>query len=233
MDHMEAERQMLSERYLLNELTPELREEFEEHFFSCQQCALDLEACAAFLDHSKAVLSPPVAHSRIALATQSVDASAATSPAKQTRSIFRFWPALASVSAMILLGVVAYQNWIEYPNAKQIVAVAQTPKLLSAATIVNTRDGGVAEVRAQADTPALVSFDIPEGAPYASYIADLYSPSGTHKWSLPIPADAARNTINIQAPGLDTSGDYVLVLRGASADGKSSTEIRRYTLRSV
>jgi anti-sigma factor RsiW len=60
MDHLEAERQMLSERYLLNELTPEVREEFEEHFFSCQQCALDLETGAAFLDHSKAVLSSPM-----------------------------------------------------------------------------------------------------------------------------------------------------------------------------
>lgn len=227
MDHTEAERQMLSERYLLNELAPEVREEFEEHFFSCQQCALDLETGAAFLDYSKAVLSSPVESRELTIVT-----SAATPP-KRTRPIFRLWPVLAGLSAIILLGVVGYQNWVEYPNTKQIMAVAQTPRLLSSATVVNARDGIVAEVEARPDTPALLSFDIPEGAQYSSYTADLYSPSGALKWSLPIPADATKNTINIQAPGLDTSGDYMLVLRGASSDGKSSTEIRRYTLRSV
>jgi hypothetical protein len=228
MDHAEAERQMLSERYLLNELMPEVREEFEEHFFTCPQCALDLEAGAAFLEHSKAVLSSPLESREL-----TPEASAATSPSKRRRPTFRFWPVLAGISAIILLGVVGYQNWVEYPNARQVMAVAQRPKLLSAATIVNTRGGAiVTEVKSQPDTPALLSFDIPEGTEYSSYIADLYTPSGALKWSLPIPADAAKNTINIQAPGLDTSGDYLLVLRGASTDGKT-TEVRRYTLRSV
>jgi len=227
MEHTEAERQMLSERYLLDELTPEVREAFEEHFFSCQQCALDLETGAAFLDHSKAVLSSPVRSRELTTVT-----STATSP-KRTRPILRLWPVLAGISAIILLGVVGYQNWVEYPNAKQIMAVAQKPRLLSSATMVNARDGVVAEVKAQPDAPALLSFDIPEGAQYSSYTADLYSPSGALQWSLAIPADAARNTINIQAPGLDRPGDYLLVLRGNSADGKSSTEVQRYTLRSV
>src|SRR5215475_7924769 len=111
MDHEDAERQMLSERYLLNELTPEVREEFEEHFFSCQQCALDLESGAAFLDYSKAVLSSPVESREL-----TTDTSTATAP-KRTWPIFRGWRVLAGISAIILLGVIGYQNWVEYPNA--------------------------------------------------------------------------------------------------------------------
>jgi anti-sigma factor RsiW len=36
MKHEEAVQQLAIERYLLDELTPELREQFEEHLFDCQ-----------------------------------------------------------------------------------------------------------------------------------------------------------------------------------------------------
>ena len=61
MDHSESIRLMAAEKYLLGELTPELREQFEEHFFDCQECALDVRAGAALVEHSKVVLSEPVA----------------------------------------------------------------------------------------------------------------------------------------------------------------------------
>jgi len=37
MDHGESIRLMAAEKYLLGELAPELREQFEEHFFDCQE----------------------------------------------------------------------------------------------------------------------------------------------------------------------------------------------------
>ena len=46
MDHDEAVRTKVTERYLLNELDPELRDQFEEHLFDCQDCALDVRAAA-------------------------------------------------------------------------------------------------------------------------------------------------------------------------------------------
>ena len=61
MDHSESIRLMAAEKYLLGELAPELREQFEEHFFDCQECALDVRAGAALVEHSKVVLSEPVA----------------------------------------------------------------------------------------------------------------------------------------------------------------------------
>ena len=64
MDHSESIRLMAVEKYLLGELTPELQEQFEEHFFECQECALDVRAGAALVEHSKVVLSEPVAVSQ-------------------------------------------------------------------------------------------------------------------------------------------------------------------------
>jgi anti-sigma factor RsiW len=46
MDHQEAVRQNATEKYLLDELDPELRDQFEEHLFDCQDCALDVRAGA-------------------------------------------------------------------------------------------------------------------------------------------------------------------------------------------
>ena len=49
MDHHQATQHAAVEKYLLDELTPELREEFEAHFFDCQECALDLRATDALV----------------------------------------------------------------------------------------------------------------------------------------------------------------------------------------
>ena len=59
MDHAEAVRQKATERYLLDELDPDVRDQFEEHLFDCQDCALDVRAAAMFVEQSKVVLAEP------------------------------------------------------------------------------------------------------------------------------------------------------------------------------
>ena len=53
MEHHEAKRLMAVEKYLLDELPPQVRDEFEEHYFDCDECTTDLRATAAFLDAAK------------------------------------------------------------------------------------------------------------------------------------------------------------------------------------
>ena len=59
MDHSEVVRQKLTERYLLNELEGEQRDQFEEHFFDCPECALDIRAGSEFVESSKVILAEP------------------------------------------------------------------------------------------------------------------------------------------------------------------------------
>ena len=61
MNHSEAVEQMASERYLLNELTPDARDAFEEHVFDCPECALDLRAGTLFVHEAKVQLPELVA----------------------------------------------------------------------------------------------------------------------------------------------------------------------------
>src|SRR5262250_198443 len=57
MNHDVVVRQKMAERYLLEELDPQQRDEFEEHLFDCQECAMDVRAGASFVEQSKAILA--------------------------------------------------------------------------------------------------------------------------------------------------------------------------------
>src|SRR5215475_2656073 len=59
MDHADAMRLNATERYLLNELDNIQLEEFEEHMFDCQECALDVQTASIFLEHTKNILAEP------------------------------------------------------------------------------------------------------------------------------------------------------------------------------
>src|SRR6266700_794336 len=108
MEHDEAIRLMVAEQYLLDELSPELRDEFEEHFFDCGECALDVRTGAMFIEQSKIVLAerPNEAHT---LAPEPV------------RGGWLGWlrPAFAVPVMALLLAVVGYQNLVTYPQLQQ------------------------------------------------------------------------------------------------------------------
>src|ERR1700740_2604808 len=107
MNHDVVVRQKMTERYLLDELGPGQRDEFEEHLFDCRECADDVRAGATFVEHSKVVLAesptPALAPAR-ARALQPSGWSAWLRPAFAL-------PALA-----LLLAVVGYQNLVTYPH---------------------------------------------------------------------------------------------------------------------
>ena len=62
MEHVEAVDTLAIERYLLEEMTQQERESFEEHFFSCAECAED--ARAAVTDDRRRPQRPRARHGR-------------------------------------------------------------------------------------------------------------------------------------------------------------------------
>lgn len=216
MDHAEAERQMLSERYLLDELTPEVREEYEEHFFSCQQCALDLEVGAAFLDHSRAILSSPVK-------------SEVLKPTRQGSQ--KFWTKLRPAFVLPLLALallLCYQSFVVFPQLRHAAQLAERPQLLPALSLINVgaRGENKASLLAGKGEPFLLFVDIPGDNRFSTYVASLQNAAGQEVWSLTIPQAATKDTISIQVPGRDAPGPYTLVVHGEN--GMQASEVGRY-----
>ncbi len=219
MDHSESIRLMAAEKYLLGELTPELREQFEEHFFDCQECALDVRAGAALVEHSKVVLSEPVAVS-------------VPVPAR-AKAGWLAWlrPALVVPVLAALLLVIGYQNLVTYPNLKGEVATVNRPLILASASLINanTRGAGRTVVSVRQGEPFLLFVDIPAEARFSSYLAELDGPGGNSEWSLTIPAETTKDTVPIRVPaGNHGAGVYTLVVRGVDSSGGKGFEVGRY-----
>ena len=57
MNHDEAIRLKAAEKYLLGELNAELRDQYEDHYFGCAECAQDVRTGAVFIDNARDVLA--------------------------------------------------------------------------------------------------------------------------------------------------------------------------------
>jgi hypothetical protein len=211
MDHAEAVQTNATERYLLNELGPELRDQFEEHLFECQECALDVRAGAMFVEQSK-----------ITLAEQPIAVVAGKQP-DRPKPAWMAWfrPAFALPALAILLVVIAYQNFVTYPH---LMKAANEPHVGPWGSVnVATRGAAVTTIKAHPGEGFGLLVSIPPDNSYASYNLDLYSPAGKLQWSLKIPASSPDETRSIYVPGTGlANGTYKLGVTGISATGQSS-----------
>ncbi|MFZ1030822.1 MAG: hypothetical protein WAN72_02440, partial [Candidatus Acidiferrales bacterium] len=66
MEHTEAVQLKAAERYVLGELTGDLRAQYEDHYFGCAECAADLKLAAMFAANTRAELEAEVATARLA-----------------------------------------------------------------------------------------------------------------------------------------------------------------------
>src|ERR1035437_1990573 len=57
MDHLSAVNDRSAERYLLGEMSGSEAEQFERHYFECDECALAVEAEEGFVANARPVLT--------------------------------------------------------------------------------------------------------------------------------------------------------------------------------
>ena len=219
MDHDEAVRLKATEKYLLDELDPDSRDQFEEHLFDCQDCALDVRAAAMFVEQSKTVLAEPE--------TTSVRAPAAVTRAGSGRWYAWFRPQIVAPVFALLLIVIAYQNFVTVPR---FMEAANQPEVTPWASVnVSTRGAATTAIKVRPNQGFSLLLNLPpEG--FASYTADLYNPAGKLEWSGAISAPAPEEGRQIYVPGGNRqSGTYALVIHGISSTGQSQ-EISRQAI---
>jgi hypothetical protein len=219
MDHTEAVRQKATERYLLDELEPEARDQFEEHLFDCQDCALDVRTAAMFVEQSKVVLAEPNATAPVRVPV--------AAPAKPGWFGW-FRPALAVPVLAFLLAVIGYQNFVTVPNLLQ---AANQPQAGPWASVnVSTRGAAPTVVQVHSGEGFGVLVNLPPEDGFASYTGALYNPAEKLEWSGQISTVSAEQGRQIYVLGRNCQpGTYTLVVHGITPAGESK-EIDRHPI---
>lgn len=222
MNHEVALSLSASEKYLLNELPADLRDEFEEHFFECEQCALDVRAGAALLMQVKRELS----------ATPETGRLVERQTARQRWYLLRPAMSIAAMAAMAF--VIVYQNAVVFPRLKHESTFVNAPAILPAISLVGgtSRGDQVPSVVANGQTPVLLSVDVPTEDRFSRYTLTLYLPSGDLAWKIAASPEQARNTIHLEVPANRIQdGTYSLVVQGASGAEGNPADLVRYSFR--
>ena len=227
MDHNEAIKEMAAERYLLDELTPELRDAFEEHAFDCPECTLDLRAGAAFISAAKAEL-PKLADTLAAPAKP--DAVQRLKKKRDWQSWLR--PAFAVPAFAALLAVVSYQNLATIPALRK--GATEPSVVPSIAFHAGTRGSAHTLVAADRKQGVVLSIELPQDSAFASYAFDLFDPQGKPLWTRTVSASKAGSggdgTVSLVIPGAGLAeGAYTLAISGTDGSGVR-TEIERRSL---
>jgi hypothetical protein len=225
MNHTEAVEQMAAERYLLDELNPDIRGAFEEHFFDCPECAVDLRAGAVFVAETKIQL-PKIMESFTTL----------TKVAKPREKQQSFWvslwrPAFAAPAFATLLLVLLYQNTVTLPALRE---ASSQPRVVRVAPLRGATRGGehiaIAADRAHGVALPVDLFTGPGMPPAASYAFDLRDPQGKEAWTATIAAPASTDdqSFSVVIPGATLrNGSYTLSVTSVGAQG-TRTPLERY-----
>jgi hypothetical protein len=235
MEHTQAIQLKAAERYVLGELPRDLREQYEEHFFSCVECAEEVNLAAAFVENSRAAMGsepvmPPV---RLLLGAERRPAASGWIGAFLRPSF-----ALPVFAALLMLA--AYQAFLVIPRLKGATThsvsklASAAPQALASFSLVtaDSRGGEPLIVSVAPGQPFSLYFDVPPDGHYSSYICELRNAAGKPEFSLNISAEQAKNAVQLLIPSSSLgAGKHQLVLRGlgtrdAAAGG--GTEIARY-----
>ena len=216
MEHTLAHETYAAERYLLGEMAPEERDEFEEHFFCCRVCGENVQAASVFAENAKAVFR---------------DESLKVSPASQRARIAGDWlrrnwlhslrlPVFVpSFAALALAVIVSYQNAVVIPQLQSVQSMA-SPVIL---------DG---------ETRAAMLPKIKEGAPLRfqmllvhatasdRVLVDVIDAAGKTVRSGSVDTPAVDAPLDVYFPGRLKPGRYSLVARSAHG-GDAGQELAR------
>ncbi len=201
MDHTLATDSMAVERYLLGELTPDERREFEEHAFACDECAGAIDTGIAFLDNGRELVE----------GKRRFD--------WRRRIVTWVSPAIAAALAI----VVGMQSFITIPALQRATSI---PAIQVVSMYDTDQARGTADKHPPAGKPWILVVNIPSEKTYPSYRCELRDTSGHVRASLNVTEEQARQTIPMLLSPLP-AGSYVLSIEGVREDG-NRTQVDSY-----
>ncbi len=206
MNHDLAVKSQACEKYLLGELSPDLRDAYEEHYFSCAECATQLRIAAELIGAGQRIFAEAPA---VAARERAVQESGGW--------LHGFRPAFAIPVLAGLLLIVGYQNLVMIPQLKE----SRAPRVLAMFSLIatNTRGETVPGFVAHPDEPIGLYVDVPADPAYSAYDIRLQDPRGkTSKLRSISYAEAQKTQVVIINPGR-RAGNYVIVVSGLAQSG--------------
>ncbi len=201
MNHDLAVKSQACEKYLLGELSPDLRDAYEEHYFSCAECATQLRIAAELIGAGQRIFAETPA---LAALPRAVPNSAGW--------LHWFRPAFAIPVMAGLLLIVGYQNLVLIPRLQQ----SEAPRVLPMYSLIsaNTRGETLPVFAAQPNQPFGLYVDIPVDPEISNYKMSVQDPSGKTILSSSLDSAQAQKTQVLVINPEQKSGKYTLVIIG-------------------
>jgi hypothetical protein len=222
MDHNLATRIQAPTRYLLGELSLHEREDFEEHFFTCRECAEELRTGAMFAANARAVFRDQQ--------HRPTPVIAAAHPPDS-----RFWawlrpslqPALTAAFAIALIAVMVHDRGVISNLRSEVAQYSEESSVIPAYVIHAAERGNDQSITVPKNVSSFnVTFDIPSAEPAdknVPLVAQIDDSTSKTRSTIPLPSGESA-TVRLPVSKYP-AGSYTLVLRHAPPDTK---EVNRY-----
>jgi hypothetical protein len=216
MEHADAVKLQAVEKYILGELSPPLRDEFEAHYFDCPECSLNVRTGVAFAAGSKEYFKEPAVRE--------------IAPPARERDWFRWLtPRLVIPVFAALLFVIGYQNTISIPRLKQ-TAASSAGVIGPWFSLVNSDVRGPAGQKFEVLPGHSFLLFIPITArlhgPESHFLVRLEDSSGKNIVSSTVSGIEAKKPVPFSVPPLSREGEYRVVILEETAG--SATQVSEF-----
>lgn len=227
MEHEDALRTQAAERYLLGEMSPEEREDYEDHYFSCEVCGHELSVTAAFVANARVALTAP-----LPARVDQRDTGGAVRPGGGN-----WWgrlfatsqvlvPALG-VAVVVLAALVGYQQLAVIPELRQQLAERDAAQAVPTVALRSAARGAGPRLQVSpSDAFAVLQADLfPERA-VTTYTATLVNADGREQLRTSLDAPEIGMPVTLLIPVRDLApGEYTLIFQ----DDPAGSEAGRFS----
>jgi len=215
MDHSDVMRLEAVEKYVLGELPADLRDQFEEHYFDCAECAAEVKHLTTFMTASRLLL-------------QEAPRAKEAPPERQVERAgwFAWLRPIIAVPAMVALAtIVIFQNVVTIPSLKPRGAMDGAAVAFSSSYHLQgtTRGEGGPSLAVGAKESFALDFDFTPAAAYPRYTGRIVDSKGKTRLTFAIGGGMANQELHVAVPGGTVQpGEYAVVITGEGPNGGGS-----------
>jgi hypothetical protein len=212
IDHQQAIKDMMAERFLLGELSEDERDAYEAHLFDCQVCFAQVKAGTEFVSYLKR-------HN----VEEPVPATAGPSWRRIVGHVFRPAPVLAFV-ACLLAATGVYQNMTT-------IRMLKAPQVESRYVLTEQSRDGVKVISVSRNSRIRLAIEFQPQKEFVSYETQIVNEDGKIKLTVPFSAQPSQDTIELSLYAGDlTPGKYFMLVQAADQNG-ATQELARDVFR--